>query len=182
MRDERLILHFDELELRQLVPDDALYFFRLLDRNRKFLSRYEEGLGDEYQTEHELRMSLFDPPKPHKLRFGIWDRFTFIGNVNLARDEENCAIAKIDFWRGQQFSERGYITRSSKRLLDYAFNELGYSLVYAFVGESNTKAMQVLLRCGMRQDPRRDKDGRYYYFLSQARWEETQEEEAKKND
>ena len=140
----------DEIVLRLYTLEDVDVIFDLIDRNRDHLNQFGEGTSDKYLTRESVVESLVDPPKPEKLRYGIWVNDTYVGTVNLT--PYAIKQAEVGCYLGQEFQRHGYMTRSVNCLVDSAINEMGFEFgVVAEVHIDNTASRSVLERCGFHQ-------------------------------
>ena len=129
-----------ELQLKQYSPEDAQPAFDLIDRNRSHLSNHGEPTGNKYPTKESFLESITHPKNPDKLRFGIWDRDTLVGSINLIQFN---SVAEIGYYLGKEFTGRQYTVRATKALVQYAFAN-GFDMVFAKVHEENVASRRVL--------------------------------------
>ena len=61
-----------------------------------------------------------------------------------------CGIeeAELGYWIGVPFWGSGYATEAARRLIDYAFGDLGYKVLTASARVSNPASRRVLEKCG----------------------------------
>jgi RimJ/RimL family protein N-acetyltransferase len=134
------------VELRQLVPADALAYFEAVDTNREHLSQYDDPTSRNYPDLESVRGSIYDPPVPTKLRLGIWDRDTFVGSINLKpiKDEVKDKV-ELGYWLDERYTGHGYATLAVKAL---ATKSPRYTELFALIHPDNTASKNVVERSG----------------------------------
>ena len=78
---------------------------------------------------------------------------TPIGSIGLLlQGESNLPIgeneAEIGYWLGEDFWGKGYVTEATLRVLQYAFEELHLTHLWAGAYEENIASQRVLEKCG----------------------------------
>ena len=76
-----------------------------------------------------------------------------IGSIGLLlQGESNLPIseseAEIGYWLGEDFWGKGYVTEATLRVLQYAFEELHLTQLWAGAYEENIASQRVLEKCG----------------------------------
>ena len=146
------ILETERLILRRLILDDLDALFALYS-DPEVRRYFPEGTLTYEETKEELEWFLNGHPKFPQL--GLWatihkETGRFIGRCGLlpwtidGRDEVEVAymLAK-DVW-GQ-----GLATEAAQAILDYAFDQLGYSRLIVLVDRENTASIRVATKIGM---------------------------------
>ena len=80
---------------------------------------------------------------------------TPIGSIGLLlQGESNLPIgeneAEIGYWLGEDFWGKGYVTEATLRVLQYAFDELHLTQLWAGAYKENIASQRVLEKCGFR--------------------------------
>ena len=80
---------------------------------------------------------------------------TPIGSIGLLLEgESNLPIgeneAEIGYWLGEDFWGKGYITEATLRVIQYAFEQLNLTQLWASAYEENIASQRVLEKCGFR--------------------------------
>jgi RimJ/RimL family protein N-acetyltransferase len=138
----------ESVVLRQLSTegDDAAYY-AAYNATRDEIVAYEPEAIDKYVTPDEVREARVNPEDPHKLRFGVWSKDTFVGSINLTPiDEEE---AEIGYWCDSRHKGQGYTTLAARALAVYAADR--YAIVSAEVVDGNDASARVLARAGFQQ-------------------------------
>ncbi len=135
--------------LRQFTLDDVNDIFDLIDGNRDHLSQYGDITASKYPTVEEVGQSIQNPANPNKLRFAIREiNGTYMGTINLTPDESDSSRAEIGYYLGSEFTGSGYMGEAVRLLTDYAFQELGYEVLFGKVNRDNSASARVLSGAG----------------------------------
>ena len=78
-----------------------------------------------------------------------------IGSIGLLlQGESNLPVseneAEIGYWLGEDFWGKGYVTEATLRVLQYAFDELHLTQLWASAYKENIASQRVLEKCGFR--------------------------------
>ena len=92
--------------------------------------------------------------------------FSFIplGDSLLVSDTQEI---EIGFWMGKPYWNKGYTTEASKRMMQYAFDELGVKKIWTQHNVHNLAAKRVQEKCGFEYHHTIDR--RYYLVLDEYR-------------
>lgn len=135
--------------LQQFTPADALEIFDLINTNRPHLSQHDDKTALKYPTVEAVLDSITNPSNPDKLRFAIRDEQSrLVGSINLTPDNEDPSRAEIGYYLGAQYTGQGNMTEAALLLTEYAFEELGYTMIFGKVHPDNIKSAEVLKRAG----------------------------------
>jgi len=90
--------------------------------------------------------------KPHSFAICLPNN-TPIGSIGLLlQGESNLPIgeneAEIGYWLGEDFWAKGYVTEATLRVIQYAFEELHLTRLWAVAYEENVVSQRVLEKCG----------------------------------
>ena len=92
--------------------------------------------------------------KPHSFAICLADN-QLIGSIGLLFPNDSnlplaASEAEIGYWLGEDFWGKGYVTEATLRVLQYAFEELHLTQLWAGVYEENIASQRVLEKCGFR--------------------------------
>ena len=92
--------------------------------------------------------------KPHSFAICLPNN-TPIGSIGLLlQGESNLPIgeneAEIGYWLGEDFWGKDYVTEAALRVLQYAFDELHLTQLWASAYKENIASQRVLEKCGFR--------------------------------
>ncbi len=149
--NDRIILRSekDSVVLKQLIPEDAPHYFKLVDEGRKHLSRHRDRTSRKYPTEESVLNSIVNPDDPRKLRFGIWDGDTMVGSVNLIVIKEQ-GIGVTGSWIGEKHTGHNFAARGRDILIDYAFNHLGLKFLESQIHKRNIASQKSVEKSGFK--------------------------------
>jgi ribosomal-protein-alanine N-acetyltransferase len=146
------ILETPRLILRRLILDDleALY---VLYRDPEIRKYFPEGTLTYEETKEELEWFLNGHPQHPQL--GLWaiiykETDQFIGRCGLlpwiidGRQEVEVAYMLDKAYWGQ-----GLATEAARAIVEYAFDQLGYSRIIVLVDRDNAASIRVATRIGM---------------------------------
>lgn len=140
------------LQLRELVVEDAEAYFSAVDANRDHLSQLSDQTAANCPDLESVRRSITNPKHPRELRMGIWaDGVVLVGSVNLtpykAGDD-----AEMGYWLDARYTGQGYATVAARAMVAYALPR--YKSLHASVAEGNEDSSEVLERVGFRETSR----------------------------
>lgn len=117
-----------------------------------------------FEYEKDVVAKVFQRKSNDKKRvwFAICQNLKVIGDVYLKNIdmEKKTAVLSIAL-ANDQFKGKGYGTLVEKNILDYGFNELGLTVIYADTIFRNVRSQHVLEKIGFRYICE-DKDFKYY--------------------
>ena len=92
--------------------------------------------------------------RPHSFALCLSDN-TLIGSIGLLlQGESRLSVGKneaeIGYWLGEDFWGKGYVTEAALRVLQYAFDELHLTQLWASAYKENIASQRVLEKCGFR--------------------------------
>jgi RimJ/RimL family protein N-acetyltransferase len=72
-----------------------------------------------------------------------------IGAIGLMGIDNRYQRARIGYWIGVPYWNRGYATEALRSMLDYGFREIGLNRIYAYYMTRNKASGRVLEKCGL---------------------------------
>lgn len=146
---ERIILRSDKdtVVLKQLIPEDAPHYFRLINESRRHLSRNEDKTAKKYKKVEDVLESIVNPKEKDKLRFGIWDGDQMVGSVNLMVIKEQ-GIGITESWIGKKHIGHNYAARGREIMIEYAFNQLGLNVLESQIHRRNIASQKSVEKSG----------------------------------
>ncbi len=156
-----------DLQLRQLVLEDAETLFALIDRNRRHLSQHGDPVARHYVNCARVRESIvgaYPIPARKPLRYGVWYRGALAGSIALGLGHEReLGIGEFGYWLGKEFCGRGLATEAVRALARHSFTELCVDKLCAHVHFNNLASQRVLARIGF-ENLGLDEDERFFRF------------------
>jgi RimJ/RimL family protein N-acetyltransferase len=90
--------------------------------------------------------------KPVQL-FAIEYNGVHVGNVGVhPMDDVYCKSAEIGYFLGEEYWNKGIMSRAVKLAVDYAFAELDVVRIFTGIFDYNTASGRVLEKCGFRKE------------------------------
>jgi RimJ/RimL family protein N-acetyltransferase len=128
------------------------------------MRRFEKGLPDRESAqsylENAIRKADETPRTHYRLAITVPPEATVIGRVSLTSQNPDIREWEIGWAVGLPYRGRGYAAEAARRVLAFAFEELGAHRVVAFCHADNAGSVKVMEKIGMQQEGR----------LRQTRW------------
>lgn len=144
-----------EIELQLFQRHHALKLYQLIEENRDHLRRWlpwVDGMNSIYQIDSVIPIWLNQFAENSAYNLGISYNGDLVGSIGLHQIDWYNGMAGIGYYLGKNAEGRGVITRSVKRLCDYAFHELGLNRLEIRCGVSNYKSQAIPKRLGFSQE------------------------------
>ncbi len=110
--------------------------------------------GWEPHTDEEHSRSVIENVLSKPGTFAVTDKATgrIVGCISLAFEDTTVPVgpseAEIGFWTASAESNKGYATEAARRVMEYAFTELGCAKVWCVCLEANVRCMRVQEKLG----------------------------------
>jgi ribosomal-protein-serine acetyltransferase len=144
-------IHVDEdIDLRLHEPRHAEQVFRLVDANRDHLRRWlpwVDASASAEDTRAYIRGMLHAVADGREYGFAILHHGELVGGIGLHLIPE-LAEAEIGYWLAEDAQGQGIVTRASRALLRFAFEELGMHRVIIKCAKENARSRAVPERLG----------------------------------
>jgi ribosomal-protein-serine acetyltransferase len=140
----------DEIDLRLHEPRHADDLFRLVDANREHLRRWLPWVDASTSVEDNRRyiqQMLHALAEGKEYGFAIFYRGELVGGIGLHPIPE-IAEAEIGYWLAEAAQGQGIITRASRALLRFSFDELEMHRVIIKCAKGNARSRAVPERLG----------------------------------
>lgn len=134
------------LQLMLLETRHTDEVFRLMDESREHLRRYLFFVDDTktpQDTKVFIEKSLQSFTEGKGFQCGILYKGQLVGLMGLSSIDWRTKSAEIGYWIGEKHQGQGFITRSVKGLIRFAFQELQLNRVTIKAVEDNTKSRAV---------------------------------------
>jgi ribosomal-protein-serine acetyltransferase len=159
-----------------LHPDDADTLFQLVERNRSRLCPWihpsalpetteaarkltiESFLNSlsnpvdalvEYPEYHQ-ELEQYLPPQNPPMDLGIWVNDILVGQVMLARLQDDFTAAEFGYWIDEESEGRGIVTHCVAGLMDYAIDNMGIDRFIIGCAADNQRSSAIPKRLGYR--------------------------------
>ncbi len=139
----------DELLLRRARLEDAEPLYALIDANREYLSRFMPPWTMQ-SAEEERRWveNILSSNESGTRGMLMVYRGELVGGIGLRAHDGEARVAEIGYWLVEKLQRRGIVTRSCRRLLDHAFDDLDFNRVQIRVMPENDKSRAIPERLG----------------------------------
>jgi len=141
----------DSLTLSLLETKDADQLFRLIDSNRDHIGQWLKFPSMTVEVEDSrafIERTRIRYAKDEGYWLGIWSEDHLVGSIGyLYLDQEN-KKTEIGYWLGQEYEGKGFITKSIKVLIDYAFDELQFNKIEIGAATDNAKSRAIPEKLG----------------------------------
>lgn len=149
-----MIINVDEdTILRQLELSDADDIFKIIDSQREYLGKWlpfverTKALSD---SEAFVRSVVDAPENKAELVFTIQFQGTFIGLIGFRSTDLGNKRTEIGYWLSMHYQGKGIVTKSLKRLCDFAFNEKDINRIEVRCASGNIPSKNIPLRMGFK--------------------------------
>jgi ribosomal-protein-serine acetyltransferase len=141
----------EELSLKLIESKDAQEIFELTDQNREYLREWLPWVditNKVEDTQNFIKMSLNGFANRKSLDVVILYKGKAVGIVGYNEINHVNNIAYIGYWIAGDYQGKGIMTRATKSIVDYAFNNLGLNRVEIRAAVENVKSRAVPERLG----------------------------------
>lgn len=138
-------------ELRQITMQDVPALFELTIRNRERLRRWMswvDHVHSEEDTRGFVRESLRGFRARRSLQMGIWLSGRLVGTIGLFRTAGAEPEAEIGYWIDESAEGQGLVTRATRQLTRYAFEQWRVPTVRIRVEPENIRSRAIPERLG----------------------------------
>jgi ribosomal-protein-serine acetyltransferase len=145
----------DEITLRAWEENDIEAGFELVMRNQDHLQQFMHWMSPDYSLEL-TRKFMTEGIARHKageeLGLGIFRGSELLGSIGLFGFNWKARRAEIGYWVSKDEEGKGIITRATKLLIDYAFDELGLNRIEIRCSAENVRSAAVPERLGFKKE------------------------------
>ncbi|GBC95567.1 Putative ribosomal N-acetyltransferase YdaF [bacterium HR16] len=149
---KQVVLSLGEgVELRQLTMQDASALFDLTIRNRERLRRWMSWVDfvrSEEDTRGFIRESLRNFRSGRSLQMGIWWNGSMAGTIGLFSTAGAEQEAEIGYWIDEAAEGQGLVTRATREMIRYAFEQWQVPAVRIRVEPENVRSRAIPERLG----------------------------------
>ena len=140
--------------LEALKPKDASSLSALMISNGKKFQKYLPHTLQQNLSEADSKAYISRKKKAFKNKleftFGIKENeiHVVVGLIILKNIDYHLKIGELSYCIGQEYSGKGWVTQSVKAASQFAHEELDLKTLQITIHKSNTKSINVALRCG----------------------------------
>lgn len=141
----------EDIVLKSFTIDDAEERYRIIDTNREFLKKWL-GWLDFYHSSQDVidftNVCLNNEKKQISLPLAIYYKEKFAGSIELKDLDFKNKKTEIGYWLAEEFTGKGIMTRSTKIMVDYAFDNLELNKITILVATENFASQAIPERLG----------------------------------
>lgn len=151
-----ITLHFkvtDEIELKTPTLEMAEAIFNTIDNNRAYLDKWmpwTEKTKQVSDTEAFIKGIPYESYYDANFPLSIWYKGEYAGMCGYVRGYEVAKQLEIGYWLRADFQGNGIITKCTKFLIDYAFEEIGADFLEIKCATKNYKSQAIPKRLGLK--------------------------------
>jgi ribosomal-protein-serine acetyltransferase len=145
----------DEIELALLEERHAETLFELTDRNREHLREWLPWVDASRTVEDSkdfIKGALKQFAENNGFQAAIWYKGELAGEIGYHYLHRPTRRTEIGYWLGKAYTGQGIMTRATRKLVDYAFSELGLNRVEIRCATGNHKSRTIPERLGFIQE------------------------------
>jgi len=159
----------DNLHLEQLNISHADELFTLINKNRSYLRRFLPWLDNTKSisdTKIFIEFSSKDYKKLLSMQFVIIFNKKLIGMISLNDINKNNFKSKIGYWLDEDYTKKGIMLNSVKRLISYAFDELNLNKLEIHCATLNHRSNNIPIKLEfLKEGTLRDNEFLYDHFV-----------------
>ncbi len=141
----------DSIKLKQLELSDAPDIFRIIDSQREYLRQwlpFVDYTKEVTDTRLFIISTLETSEKSHDYTFVIHLEGKFVGLIGFKDTDKTNQKTEIGYWLSEEYQKRGIVTQSVRRLVEFAFEELGMNRIQIKCATGNIPSKKIPQRLG----------------------------------
>ncbi len=144
LRTIRQLIVDDEILLKEIGLEDVTSIFETINNEREFLRKWlpivdlikNKSLTQTF-VKNYLKSDRLD------LTLAIYYHNHFVGMIGLKDTDFDNRKTEIGYWLSKSYQGRKIVTRSCKRLIDYAFDVMDMNRIKITVASGNLKSRHI---------------------------------------
>ncbi len=149
-----LILDIDELlDIKQVELQDAEVLFHVIDSQRNYLRKFLNWIDATQKVEDSqqyIQSCIQQTSRLQAIHFVIRHQQKIIGGISLYDWRQDTKIIHLGYWISENFSNQGIVSKCCKRLIDYAFFEIGIEKMQLYFIPENVASERVADKLGFK--------------------------------
>jgi len=149
MNYRRELIVDNELRLKEIGLEDVDSIYRTVVNEREYLGKWLPfvSITNKRSDSQAFVQSIINSGKKNFI-CTIFFQQMFVGLIGLKDIDSFNKKSEIGYWLSEAFQQKGIIARSSKAIIDYAFDELCLNRIQIKVATGNLKSLRVAERLG----------------------------------
>jgi ribosomal-protein-serine acetyltransferase len=143
----------NQITLRQLTREDASDIFKTIDSQREYLGKWLPFVEHTKSVDDPLAFidSVIEAPEEKfNYSFTIQIDGQFAGIIGFKDTDRANKKTEIGYWLSEEFQGRGVMTKSVRRLCEFAFNELNMNRIQIKCAVGNSASIAIPVRLGFK--------------------------------
>lgn len=145
----------DDLELGFYTQQNAAEVFRVVKENYDHLYRWSPWLDENYSLERAeafAKLSVKQFANREAMPVCIIYKNEIIGGTGLGNFNWEYKTTEIGYWLAKKHNGKGFVTKSCRKLLEYAFGELGLNRAVIKCAPENVKSCAIPEKLGFTKE------------------------------
>lgn len=147
-----MILKVDsEIELRTLQRSHAAAIFQTIDQESSYLGKWLPFVAQTKKVEDVMEFidAVSNLPKERlDFPFAIEKNGTLVGLIHVKESDVLNRKTEVGYWLSEKYQKQGIMTKSLKRVCDFAFDDLDLNRVQLKCGVGNTASSNIPKKLG----------------------------------
>ena len=142
-----------EIILKDLNIKNAGSLFALIDSGRIYLREWLSWVDETNAIEDSiLYIQSVSQGNVYTGRYvlEIWYKNKLAGLIDFHNGNKINMAVEIGYWLGKSYQGKGIMTRSCKKCIEYAFNEMGFNRIIIKCAVGNLKSQAIPKRLGFK--------------------------------
>lgn len=136
-----------DIELRPLAPEHAQEIFDVLNLEREYM-RVWLPFVDKTREIRDTRDAINGMMSGDNSQFCIYYQDKFVGLIGFKDTDMGNLKTEIGYWLSQSAQKKGIMTKSVKKLIEYAFSEMDMNRVQIKAAIGNDASRNIPERLG----------------------------------
>ena len=145
----------DNIVLKSFTVNDAEERYDIIDKNREFLKKWL-GWLDFYHSKQDVidftKVCLNNEKNKISLPLTIYYNGKFAGSIELKDLDFRNKKTEIGYWLAKEFTGKGIMVKTTKFMIDYAFNELDLNRVSILTATENYASQAIPEKLGFTKE------------------------------
>ncbi|EHR90343.1 ribosomal-protein-serine acetyltransferase [Staphylococcus hominis] len=144
-----------DIKLKILEEREAGQLFKLVDSNRKYLAEFlpfVEYTKKAEDSKHFIHSALQQFIDGNGFHCGIWSDKELIGVIGLHYLDLVNKRTSIGYYLAEDFQKKGIMTRCTKALIQYIYEEYDINRIEIQMSTKNKKSRAIPIRRGFTQE------------------------------
>lgn len=141
----------DDISVRHIALHDAEDIFNIINTQREYLGKWLPFVQFTKELKHSQGFieSVFASPEAYReLVFVVHYQDKLVGLIGFRDTDHGNNKTEIGYWLSEPMQKKGIMSQSVKRLVDYAFEELGMNRVQIKCAVGNVPSKNIPKRLG----------------------------------